>query len=334
MTQNSIVVGGDKPPIATRMAKLAIKGLAAGFARFLGSNAERPQHFDVEPAREVGRAEFRTAKLEPGNAVFWRAGEIETMPASRVVIVPLEAAKNVSVGRVWLYLYPEKQIIRRVFRVEDPQVRAILRMRKSSYYMTDVKWDPADGDHAIERIRQQAADDVVRLVTSASNERDTKDSRGSVSRTRKVTPAISIAPPAPAEKEVVKAAVAEALPPKAPEPEPQATVAPRVSATPVPAPVPTHPVAGEAREGVIVEMGKTPRQGNGGTYEAFCVKLEVNGVHIPYYGVELEREVFERQAKPGDRVRITLMDRMAIGQGRTKNLFKVEMLRKGAKGVQ
>ena len=94
------------------------------------------------------------------------------------------------------------------------------------------------------------------------------------------------------------------------------------------------PLAGESRVGVIAEMGKTPRQGQSGGYMAFCVQLEVNGVHYPYYGVELEREVLTRQAAVGDQVRITFMDRIDIGQGRTKNLHKVEVLRKGSKEVR
>ncbi len=298
---------------------------------------EQPEKAVVK-AREVTCAEFASIKLQPDQAVYFQPTEVFTLPSSRVITVTIEGAKGVPVGRIWLYLYRSERKVRRVFRIEDEQIRAILGT-KSRYYMPDVPWKVEGGDAELSRIRHQSASDVERLIVLTHNERMSKRPGG---RTRcEFQGQMKIAPEAPVTVKAPPAAVAQ---PAAPEPAPvaqpaaqDATVVPvkLVQAAETPeAPVKSvsRPVAGRSYTGVISEMGPTTRQGANGPYQAFCVKLESNGVHMPLYGVELEREIIERKAVPGDTVKIVLMQRQPIeGSTKWKNLYKVEILQKGAK---
>ena len=302
----------------------------------------------VVKAREVTCAEYSSIQLQPDQAVYFQPTEVFTLPSSRVITVTIEGAKGVPVGRIWLYLYRSERKVRRVFRIEDEQIRAILGT-KSRYYMTDLQWKVDGGDAELSRIRHQSASDVERLIVVTHNERMSKKPGG---RTRsefqgqmKIAPEAHVtknAHPAPAQAPVAQPTAPAPTPEPAPAPvsqpnAPDATVVPAMlvhAAEPPATPVKSvaRPVAGRSYTGVISEMGQTTRQGQEGSYKAFCVKLESDGVHMPLYGVELEREIIERKAVPGDLVKIVLMHRQPIeGSTKWKNLYKVEILSKGAK---
>lgn len=270
-------------------------------------------------AKEVTRQDFKQTKLEVGDAIFCKASEAEHTPASRIVVIPLTAAKGLEIGRIWLYLYQNSGKIRRVFKVDDEQVRSILGCKRA-YYMTDLQWDPHGGEKEIDRIRQQAAADVERLVVTSY---DIRVNRGKKANCE-YKGTVKIAEPAVAVTATAKPA----------EPQAHAVQSAQGIMKPAPSGSVVRPVAGNVYEGVISEMGHTTRQGSNGPYKAFCVKVEKAGVHSPLYGVELEREIIERRAAPGDTVRITFMKRAPIegeSHGMWKNLYKVEVLQKAAK---
>lgn len=317
-----------------QVAMLALGGVAKLVGRFFGVRRRPIAQPEVKPAREVSAIDFASIKLEPGKAVYFRPKEVFTLPSSRVITVTIEGAKGVAVGRIWLYLYRHDRKIRRVFRIEDEQVRAILGT-KNRFYMTDVPWNVEGGDEELARVRHQSAMDVERIIVTSHSERMKKNTASPRGRSE-YQGHVKIAADKPepkAEKVVPSPAQAPVKPPLDNAPaavavEPQPTPsAPTVSSV-------ERPVAGRSYVGVISEMGRTTRQGSEGKYEAFCVKLESDGVHTPLYGVELEREIIERQAAPGDKVRVVFMQRQPIeGQGpsKWKNLYKVEVLHKGAK---
>lgn len=61
------------------------------------------------------------------------------------------------------------------------------------------------------------------------------------------------------------------------------------------------------------------------------MKLDVDGAHMPFYGVEIERELIERKVRLGDRIEVVFMGRSQISQAgekpRFKNLYKVNVLK-------
>lgn len=246
--------------------------------------------------------------------------------ASRIHIVNLEVAPGVQIGRVWFYLYPETQIVRRVFRVEDQQLQDILgdaRTKRSRYYMTDVKWDPSCGDTAIKQVEVDTVKEIKELVYERA-------ARRSGSRIAKTAKAVS--------SEIQVASERQPRPVEVPK------LAVQVPAQAAPVQKPVEPIrqvvqrraAGESYEGVIAEMGRVPRpSSDGGTYLSYCLKLDVNGIHKTFYGVELERELLERQAQAGDGIKLVSMGRQNLNEGDDskrpiwKNLYKVEILKKG-----
>ena len=315
------------------LAIVALGGMTRMISKLFGACRRPAVQPEVNPAREVTAIDFASIKLEPGHAVFFRPKEVFTLPSSRVITVTIEGAKGVAVGRIWLYLYRHDRKIRRVFRIEDEQVRAILGT-KNRFYMTDVSWNVEGGDQELARIRHQSAMDVERIIVSSHNERMKKNAVPKGSSEYQGHVKIAADKPEPKAEKAI-AAPAQA-PIQTPTPELSSAVAVANQTTPAVAAVSSveRPVAGRSYVGVISEMGRTTRQGADGKYEAFCVKLESDGVHTPLYGVELEREIIERQAAPGDKVRVVFMQRQPIeGQGpsKWKNLYKVEVLHKGAK---
>lgn len=341
--------------IQNESAKKAVKRLSSNVAingtmRVIGKmfgfrKASKPVEQPVKSlvkARQVTGAEFSSIKLQPDQAVYFQPAEVFTFPSSRVITVTIEGAKGVSVGRIWLYLYRSERKVRRVFRIEDDQIRAILGT-KNRYYMTDLQWNVEGGDAELSRIRHQSASDVERLIVVTHNERMSKKpggrNRSEFQGQMKIAPEAPVtenAHPVPAHATVAKPTAPAPVPVTQPT-APDATVVPAKlvqAAEPPATPLKSvsRPVAGRSYTGVISEMGQTTRQGQDGAYNAFCVKLESDGVHMPLYGVELEREIIERKAVPGDTVKIVLMHRQPIeGSTKWKNLYKVEILQKGAK---
>ena len=240
--------------------------------------------------------------------------------SSRIFAVPLEAGPGVQIGRIWFYLYDDLKLIRRVFRIDDKQVQKIMG-GKERFYMTDVPWDRATGERGIEEIQIQAAADVEKLVQERASKRAGSKAKAAKGSQAQAQMPIQIVKVEAALKPAVK-------PVDSSTGEQQASVqsAPAVRQAVV------RPVEGQRYSGVIAEMGPVSRPGYRGAppYQAFCLKLESGGVHVPLYGVELQRELLERDAAAGDTVEVTFMGTKPnnSGSGHT-NLYRVEIVSKG-----
>lgn len=241
--------------------------------------------------------------------------------ATRVHVANLEVAHGVQVGRLWFYIYDKK--VRRVFKVEDRQIQAILgdtQRPRSRYYMEDLPWDSKSGEEGIKALERTTVEEVCKLVYERANRRAGTKTNKQAKEAKALPQALKIAPAlASVKSEDIKPQVAQATSTSEAPAEVKKSVA--------------RPVEGRTHEGVIAEMGRTMRPGRDGNYEAYCLKLELNGVHTPLYGVELERELLERKAQAGDLVRVIDMGRQPVqlAEGRTgfKNLYRVVILKKG-----
>lgn len=294
-----------------------VNGLGLGFTKSKPASAmPSPVRMPVVPDRHQGA---HAAAPFPDTVFVGEPLEERFQIASRVHVVNLEIEPKVVVGRVFLYLYDRgTPYVRRLLRVDSPELRSIIG--RDRYYMDDVPWDPKLGEPGLQVIKANAAADVERIV----KERMVK--RKKPSKAEAKPEAVSDKAPAP------PAVIKFSAQPSAIEQAVQKPVAPVDLQSKV-----DRPMRGVPQVGVIAQMGRSQRpDGKGGSYNAFCVKLERDGIHYPFYGVELERELIEQQAKAGDQVSITYMGRQPMekrdGEAeRWKNLYSVKVLQKAAK---
>lgn len=257
-----------------------------------------------------------------------RPKEAEYRIASRIHIAELMQS-DVRVARIWFYTYEHAGKIRRVLKIDDRQVRKILGTDR--YYMTDVDWDPRTGDLGIEKIKQAAHAEVMsllmaRLKRSGGSKVAAVDSMHLAKAPAPVAQPVAKAPvsPVPSDngkqgmtkiEEPVKVPLAQSTP----SPVAEAAVKPEA-----------RPVKGDKFVGVIAEMGRVKRPGQGGTeYTAYCLKLDQDGKHTTHYGVEIERELLERNCSHGDTVALTYMGRQQMVEGTMfKNLYRIDVLKR------
>lgn len=303
-----------------------------------------PRKQAFNPATTMPRQTAATAKAIPEMAAFVSGKDADVHsqdfpdtvvapqkadyePSSRIHITNLEVAHGVQIGRVWFYLYPNTKVVRRVFRIEDAQLQQIFGDGKGGrqrFYMKDVAWDPATGEMGINTIEADTVREIKELVYDRACRR------------------AGAKPMKSAKAASAEIKVAPQPQPKVPEPKPAsptlvATVKETESARPEVKQSVTRHATGDTYEGVIAEMGHTPRpaRNGGGTYMSYCLKLDVNGVHKTFYGVELERELLERAAGAGDLIKLVSMGRQNLNEGDAtkeaiwKNLYKVTVLKKG-----
>ena len=254
--------------------------------------------------------------------------ETELRISSRIHIAQLMQG-DVRIGRIWFYTYDKAGKIRRVFKVDDRQVRKFMGTER--FYMTDVDWDPAKGEQGIETIKKAAFNEVMSLMMSRLKRSGgtKKQLGGNVELVAKEAAPAAVtpkAPPAPAPVQAIAPAQAAAA----------VATANVVETKPV-AKLDARPAKGDKFAGVIAEMGRVKRPGgrDGQGYFAYCLKLDQNGKHTTHYGVEIERELLERNCAPGDTVELTYMGRQMIDDTTHKNLFKIDVIRRqnGQKGA-
>lgn len=278
--------------------------------------------------RQLSLAEWMTHRRSPedGFVTLWcEASPGVVSPSDRVRVIPIQTQDKTPIGRMWLYLYPEKKVARRVFKVDAPEIRRLLNAK--TYYMTDLPYTPDGGEAEMDALDAKAAAEVGRLInlTAAQKQGQKKVKLPKPTKPGPAdaqSPAQSAPAAAPAVVVLKSELSAQAQPVNVPVSVPVKADAGRNSAS---SSVP-RPVKGERYEGIVVEMGMVPRSG----YDIFCLKLDIggNGTHMPIYGVELEREVMERQVVAGDQVIVVFMGRQDLGHGKTKNLYKVEKVAK------
>lgn len=98
-----------------------------------------------------------------------------------------------------------------------------------------------------------------------------------------------------------------------------------------------RPVIGKEYVGHVAEMGEVFRTDRGGArYRTFGLTLESNGVHMPFYGAELERELSLRSVAAGDRISLVFMGKTNVGTEQVpmmKNLYKATLIERARKAA-
>jgi hypothetical protein len=250
--------------------------------------------------------------------------------ADRVMTLDLYSGK-LRMGVLWLYLYPEKKIARRVFKVLDKELAKALRFEK--YYYEDV---PFDASHGCEQIMQQFQDEVRRQLDKRT---------ASKTRSRIEAPTVQqTASAVPRKAPIQEAAKFVAPPPQTvvstPVP-PQPVASVKAVETPVVMQAPVQPAAapavvmpshkrqvqGDVYKGVVTQAGLTQRTGKRGPYSTFCLTLHDGAREIPLFGAELARQVSDQGIAPGERVQVVFMGQQPIpsgsGESTYKNLYQV-----------
>ena len=250
-------------------------------------------------ATEVSSDKYRSAKLKPGQAVYTIASPVKVIaPSDFITTMKIMAAKDVELGTMILYLYKQEGVVKRVFKIRDSQVKELLGAKKPRYYLTNIKWD--QDDTRLTAAKRKTCEDLERLLTLSSVK----------SKPVKVREA-------PAES-LMQGATAHKV----------TSVEKEVSSPELRDAVQRH-AKGDEQVGVVAEMGMVERSSGDRTFKSFCLKIDCNGTIKPSYGVELEREVRERNVKAGDTVKLVFMGTEPTTKG-FKKLYRVEVLKKGA----
>lgn len=253
-------------------------------------------------ATEVSKDEYRSAKLNPGQAVYTIASPVKVMaPSDFITTMKIMATKDVELGTMILYLYKQEGVVKRVFKIRDSQVKGLLGAKKPRYYMTNLTWDK--DDTSLTAAKRKTCEDLERLLTLSS----VKSTPVKV----RVAPAESLTQEPKTNKEASVASVAKELP-----------------STELRDAVQRH-AKGDEQVGVVAEMGMVERSSGERTFKSFCLKIDCNGTIKPSYGVELEREARERNVKAGDTVKLVFMGTEPTPKG-YKKLYRIEVLKKGA----
>ena len=308
------------------------------------------QNMAVPVKREVQVAENQVRDFEP-TVVMNTPQKGEFIVSDRIKVVPVLAASDVQLGRITLYLYKTEGRIRRVFRVDHDHIRTLVGSAR--YYMSDVPWNVAAGEDELDRISEFSAREVVDIIERRQAQFSTEKSRSS--RKAKAaaigSPSNAGNPIRPSQQKPGEASGAALKQERSSDFQQGAVHAGKseqsssnhpgareTSETPKndvlfqqSAAAPERPTIGRRYEGYVAEAGQVDRSGSEGTYKTYCMKLDVDGAHMPFYGVEIERELIERKVRLGDRIEVVFMGRSQISQAgekpRFKNLYKVNVLK-------
>lgn len=249
------------------------------------------------PAKESSGLVLRSAPAVHGKA----PPEV----SERVHLAEVVGPAGLVFGVMWIYLYPDRSIAKRVFKVTDRKLAKSLK--KDRYFMDQVPYDPQKGSA---EIMQQMHKEVVKLLdVRASVVRDKRAERPAASVTPPPTIAKAVAAPAAAAKETPKAAPAPAAPP-------------------APAREVKRNVAGDVYEGIVTVAQMTTKNGGAsGSYRTFCLTLNDGRREVPLYGTELERQVTDLRLEIGERAKVVFMGKSETeipGKGKGfKNLYQV-----------
>lgn len=241
-------------------------------------------------------------------------------------------ASGVTMGVLWLYLYPSESKARRVFKVLDKGLARALGF--SRYYYPDVPYDPVEGaDKIMSEFKGLVAGQLDRRPATAKvrgpkGEKPQK-AREAAEQTRKVREAMAALAPKTRQQE--ERAQPPATAPLRPAPEQDSHSKPLSFDATVPdvvAPAHMRRVRGTEQVGVITSSGVTQRpDGRGGTYKTFCMTLHDGAVEVPLFGVELERQARDLGLRVGESVKVVSMGRQTVdgedGSKFKKNLYQV-----------
>jgi len=242
--------------------------------------------------------------------------------ADRVRTAQLCGPHGVVLGMMWLYLYPEQGIARRVFKVTDPQL--IRAFGKDRFYFADVPYDPATGSKVLlDKLHTECS---VLLGKRRIDDRDKRQSNARAPRAASASAVVAAPAPALAAKPDVRAvqppAVAPAVAPtQAPAPAEASSVTPAAR----------RRVSGDVYKGIVTVAGPTRRGTGKDSYETFCLTINDGIREIPLFGTELQRQAADLRIQHGDKVKVVFMGKQQTtvpGSNRPsyKNLYQLTRL--------
>lgn len=283
---------------------------------------------DASQANEAGHPVPDTAQ---------RCGQLDgdadkVLPVSDRVRTSTVVASGMTMGVLWLYLYPTESKARRVFKVLDAGLARALGF--SRYYYPDVPYDPVEGtDRIMGDFKKLVACQLDRRPASAGvrspKEVKPQKVRAEADQGRKVRDALAaLAPKASLQDDRAEQQPASPVR-KAQEHDARPQSTSFESTVPdVVAPAHMRKVRGSEQVGVITSSGVTQRpDGRGGSYKTFCLTLHDGSVELPMFGVELERQARDLGLRVGEKVRVVSMGRQTVdgedGSKFRKNLYQV-----------
>ncbi|QXW20153.1 hypothetical protein KXJ72_17780 (plasmid) [Comamonas aquatica] len=286
-------------------------------SRLFGTAIRLPDLVDVPEVtvKTVKKSEYESScrALGYGEVISTLACTPNLAIADLIHVVSVDV-KGVCVGKLHLRFYREQKKVKRNFVAFDSQVKKMIRGKRDRFSLAMIDWLGDATDAAIRKIANEACSEVERILAVKPTFTKRAERSDAVSAVIRSVPS-KTKPEWPVAFEV------------APERTPSAVAAGNERKPVLKSSVDRMPV-GVTEKGVVVEIGKTVRPGQNGSYESFCLKLDVSGKHIPYYGVELERECAERNVVAGQYVEIVSMGKQQLPGNRHKNLYRINILRK------
>lgn len=257
-----------------------------------------------------------------------RPTKIERLPApgpvaDRVKTVEL-CAGHLVLGVMWIYMYPELRIARRVFKVQDRLLANALGWDR--WYYTDV---PFDGKVSIEDIVKAFHTEVSRQLDQRIVQAEKARTKERISQERKAVQAAAKAEVATSAPVAQVAEEPKALkPPVAPAPKAEAAQSLPDTPANVVAPAHKRQVKGEAVTGTVTQAGMTRKfNGDGSSYNTFCLTIHDGVREIPLFGTELGRLIADQGIRAGEKINVVFMGKQKMSsegeEPRFKNLYQV-----------
>jgi hypothetical protein len=285
--------------------------------RFLGrlhGQAQPAPRVAVPPdAAAAGEAHVEAATTvpeetatEPEPLVTAPADVMYLAPAKRARAASVIGRKGITYGLMWLYVYPEQRIARRVLKLIDPHLAK--RLKKQNFRFSDVPFDPVAGSTPLfEELREEC-----QALLGARK-----------IRIKEIPPQIAVLRRMPTGNPQGENCDS----PFSPQPSRAVAKATQHEARPAA----TRPaVRGEAYEGVVILAGRTHRpSAEDGCCITFRLTLDDGSREIALFGSDLERQAIELRVSPGDWVRVTYLGRSTTAvPGRDgpalRNLYQVQ----------
>ena len=301
-------------------------------ASFMRPSAQSGQKAVVHAVRHLRGGPLGQSTIPVGkNQLVGKPATIHRLPApgpvaNRVKTVEL-CAGNLVLGVMWIYMYPEQKIARRVFKVQDRHLANALGWER--WYYTDVPFDAknsiegvVNGFHA--EVSRQLDQRIVQAEKARTRERISQEQKA-VQAAAKVEVVTSVPTAQVAEQpKAVKPPVAPAT---------KAEVAQSHADTPANVVAPAHKrqVKGEAVTGTVTHAGMTKKlKDDGSSYNTFCLTIHDGVREIPLFGTELGRQIADLNIRAGEKINVVFMGKQKMSAegepARFKNLFQVTRL--------
>ncbi len=215
--------------------------------------------------------------------------------AERVRTAQLCGPQGIVYGRMWLYLYPDLKLAKRVLKLTDPHLAKILKRER--FYLADVPFDAAVGYKLLLDDMHKECNLLLDQRKSAPREQRKKF---------EMRPQAPVAAPAarpPSTKTVDNTVSGAAV--AAPAADDRVAMA---SGAPVVVVASGgRRVRGDEYKGVVTVAGQTKRGTGESQYSTFCLTIHDGVREVPLFGTELERQASDLGIKPGDKVRVVFM---------------------------